>query len=323
MYAAWTTFLDLTRNLRIMGIPVFPGSFLKLKCFNIYPTIEYFPYFGYFKIESIVSLILNNNRPTVRLRAFRAIDDPETCKRFIKGHEHVLTAIGVKKVTSSKDDWMFNPAAFVLIVESLDGNFVYGGARIHVAGGTQALPIEEATGMMDPKIFDLVWAHAQSGTGEGCGLWNSREIAGYGIGSIFLTRAAIAIAPKIGLKSLFALCAPYTINLTKAVGYRQETGVGNNGTFYYPKLDLLATTMVLDDVEELSLASELDRQAILDLRQMGVGARIETLRSKEIEIHYDLSLNDLEGWDLNRIIQMSNGPRSITKENDPDKIIIL
>ncbi|MFZ4262051.1 hypothetical protein ACFRAE_08410 [Sphingobacterium sp. HJSM2_6] len=270
-----------------------------------------------------MSLILNNNRPTVRLRAFRAIDDPDTCKRFIKGHEHVLTSIGVKKVTSSKDDWMYNPAAFVLIVESLDGSSVYGGARIHVAGGTQPLPIEEATGLMDPKILDLVWSFAQDGTGEGCGLWNSREIAGYGIGSIFLTRAAIAIAPKIGLNSLFALCAPYTINLTKAVGYRQETGVGNNGTFYYPKLDLLATTMILDDVINLPLASEEDRQAILDLRAMSVGARIETLRNKEIEIHYDLGLNNLNNWNLQEIVKMANGPRNITIENNPENIMIL
>lgn len=270
-----------------------------------------------------MTLIIKNGRPVVRLRAFRAIDDPETCLRFIKGHEHVLTAIGVKKVTSSKDEWMFNPAAFVLIVESLDGENVYGGARIHVAGGTQPLPIEEATGLMDSKIFDLVWAHAQDGTGEGCGLWNSREIAGYGIGSIFLTRAAIAIAPKIGLSTLFALCAPYTVNLTKSVGYRQETGVGNNGTFYYPKLDLLATTMLLDDVKNLPTASDEDRAAILALRDLAVGPRIETLRSKEIEIHYDLSLNNLKDWDLQTIIDMANGPRSLNKDINPDDIMIL
>lgn len=249
-----------------------------------------------------MSLILKDGRPVVRLRAFRAIDDPRTCERFIQGHEHVLAAIGVKKVTSSKNDWMYNPAAFVLIVESLDGENVYGGARIHVAGGSQPLPIEEATGKMDPKIFDLVWDYAQEGTGEGCGLWNSREIAGYGIGSIFLTRAAIAIAPQIGIKSLFALCAPYTINLTKSVGYRLESSVGNNGTFYYPKLDLLATTMILDDVDNLSLADEGDKNAIMDLRNHGDVVRIEELRSKEIEIHYMLQLDNMDQWDLKTIV---------------------
>src|SRR6187402_2589134 len=129
---------------------------------------------------------INKAAPEVRLRAFRAIDEPETCALFIEGHTHVLTSIGVTKVSYSKNEWVNNPAAFVMVVESLDGKRVFGGARVHVSGGTEPLPIETATCAMDSKIFDLVWQYAQQGTGELCGLWNSREIAGYGVGSIFL-----------------------------------------------------------------------------------------------------------------------------------------
>lgn len=240
--------------------------------------------------------------PIVRLRAFRAIDDAVSCRLFLEGHEHVLTSIGVTKVTSSKDEWTRNPAAFVLIVESLDRTKVYGGARIHVAGGTQPLPIEQATGAMDDSVFDLVYQYAQEGTGEGCGLWNSREIAGYGIGSIFLTRAAIAISTQIGINSLFALCAPYTVKLTECVGYTFETSIGNNGTFYYPKLDLLATTMLLRDLNELSNASEENKDAILQLRNNLNCVRIEVLRKKQIEIHYELKIPNLDQWDLNAVI---------------------
>src|SRR5476649_2096700 len=134
---------------------------------------------------------LDKEKPEVRLRAFRAIDEPETCELFILGHTHVLTSIGVTKVTSSKNEWTKNPAAFVMVVESLDGKQVFGGARVHVAGGSEPLPIEQATSAIDRKVFDLVSEYAQHGTGEVCGLWNSREIAGYGIGSIFLVRTAI------------------------------------------------------------------------------------------------------------------------------------
>ena len=129
---------------------------------------------------------LNKEKPEVRLRAFRAVDDPKTCELFVEGHTHVLTSIGVTKVTSSKNEWTNNPAAFVLVVESMDGKRIYGGARVHVAGGSEPLPIEQATGSMDPLIYNLVWDYAQHvGTGELCGLWNSREIAGYGIGLHF------------------------------------------------------------------------------------------------------------------------------------------
>lgn len=240
--------------------------------------------------------------PVVRLRAFRAIDDPESCKLFLEGHEHVLTSIGVTKVTSSKDEWTRNPAAFVLIVESLDRKKVYGGARVHVAGGTQPLPIEQATGMMDNSVFDLVWQYAQKGTGEICGLWNSREIAGYGIGSIFLTRAAVAISAQIGLTSLFALCAPYTVKLAECVGYRIDFRIGNKGTFYYPKLDLLATTMLLDDIVALKGAAEEDRNAIMLLRENLTQSRVEELRKKKIHINYELNIANLDQWNLQEVI---------------------
>lgn len=250
-----------------------------------------------------MSLILNNGRPIVRLRAFRAVEDPKTCELFIEGHSNVLTAIGVKKVTSSKDEWMFNPGAFVLIVESLDGEHVYGGARVHVSGGSQPLPIEEATGKMDPKVFDLVWNYAQQGTGEVCGLWNSREIAGYGVGSIFLTRAAVAISTQIGLQSLFALCAPYTVKMAESVGYKLETSIGNKGTFYYPKLDLVATTMLLPDVKELSLAEEDERLAINKMRNNLNINSVEILRKKEIEIEYRIELPFMDKWSIESVIE--------------------
>lgn len=263
---------------------------------------------------------LNKDKPVVRLRAFRAVDDPKTCELFLQGHEQVLTSIGITKVTSSKNEWVHNPAAFVMVVESLDGNKVYGGARVHVAGGTEPLPIEQATCTMDPYIFDLVWKYAQHGTGELCGLWNSREISGYGIGSIFLIRAAAAISYQIGIQSLFALCAPYTIKPGEAVGMEIEKSVGNEGTFYYPKLDLIATTMVLKDVPTLSKAYEEDKNAIIRIREDLNIVRVEVLRRKEITIHYETQIPDLDKWSLQETI--ANAKRNFFKstidENDVD-----
>ncbi len=270
-----------------------------------------------------MALVFKDERPVVRLRAFRAIDDPKACERFIEGHTHVLTSIGVKKVTSSKDEWMYNPAAFVLIVESLDGENVYGGARVHVAGGSQPLPIEEATGKMDSKIFDLVWNYAQEGTGEVCGLWNSREIAGYGVGSIFLTRAAVAISTQIGLKSLFALCAPYTVKMAESVGYNLETSVGNNGTFYYPKLDLIATTMILKDVDQLTSAEEEERKAIDKIRRNLNVTNVELLRRREIEIEYRAELPNIDSWSLKDAINNLKPNQSSDFDNGVEDLDFL
>lgn len=258
----------------------------------------------------------HTGHPIVRLRAFRAIDDPPSCQLFLEGHAHVLASIGVTKVTSSKDEWTKNPAAFVLIVESLDRSKVYGGARIHVAGGSQPLPIEEATGQMDSSVFDLVWEYAQTGTGEICGLWNSREIAGYGIGSIFLTQAAVAISSQIGLHSLFALCAPYTVKQAECVGYKVDYRIGSNGTFYYPKLDLVATTMLLEDVISLPYANDENKAIILQLREQTNQIRVEILRKKHIEIHYDLNIPNLDLWDLN--LTIAHAQKTVLRADNPN-----
>src|SRR5690606_22163675 len=328
--AAWRS--STKKSVRALPAPVFFPS-LRAKKRGQSPAVFYQKYLtptvGWMAegicstLDSFIcfmSVDFVDGHPVVRLRAFRAIDDPSTCERFIEGHAHVLTAIGVKKVTSSKNDWMYNPAVFVLIVESLDGRRVFGGVRIHVAGGSEPLPIEQATGHMDPAMYDLVYQYAQSGTGEGCGLWNSREIAGYGIGSIFLTRAGAAISTQVGISSLFALCAPYTVKLAESVGYRIETSVGNEGTFYYPKLDLVATTMIMKNLDTLTEADEENKQAIRALRNNSTAKRIETLRNKQIEIHYQIDIPHLDRWSLSDTIANLKAPGSnaVGDENDPN-----
>lgn len=261
---------------------------------------------------------LNKEKPEVRLRAFRAVDDPDACKLFIEGHTNVLSNIGIAKVTSSKNEWMHNPAAFVLIVESLDKKKIYGGARVHVAGGSEPLPFEQATKALDPAIYDLVYRYAQHGTGEFCGLWNSREIAGYGVGSIFLSRACVAISTQIGLKSIFALCAPYTVKMGENSGYEIETSIGNNGTFYYPKMDLIATTMILKDPVNLSKAIDEERTAIFKLRESLNVIRTEVLRKKEIKIDYQIEIPNIDQWDLQAAIANT----SLKEKNSTDAEIM-
>lgn len=227
----------------------------------------------------------------ISIRAFRAIDDRIGCERFLEGHRRVLTSIGIKEVASAKAEWMEQKSVFVIIVESEDGTQVLGGARIHAADGINQLPIEEATSIFDEKIFRLVKSKMPEGTGEICGLWNSRQVAGMGIGSMFLTLAAVAIAPHIGLKSLFALCAPYTVEMAQSVGYHIVTEIGNNGTFYYPKLDLLATVMLLENTETLALANENEKSRVLKLRNEPAGKSIHLLKNnKEVEIDFQLHI---------------------------------
>lgn len=227
----------------------------------------------------------------LRLRAFKAIDDPESCKKFLKGHGDILSSIGVNKVTSSQETWVENPGTYVLVVEDPDSADVLGGARVDTSYGNSKLPIAAATGYMDPKIYDFIAQEAESGTGEICGLWNSRKVAGLGFGSLFLTRAAVAITTQIGVKSLFALCAPYTVATAESFGYNTIKEVGNEGTFYYPKLDLLATAMLLPDTNALTTGADLEKERVASLRQ-DPNQRFEELsRRNTVDIQYQLDLN--------------------------------
>ena len=110
------------------------------------------------------------------------------------------------------------------------------------------------------------------------------------------------MSSQIGLDSLFGLCAPYTVKMAQSVGYEIEYGIGNNGTFYYPKLDLLATVLILRDLKNLSAADEENRRAIMTLRDNLQGVRIEELRRKKIEIHYDIEIPNMDQWNLKATI---------------------
>lgn len=234
----------------------------------------------------------------LRLRAFRATDDFETCLRFYEGHKKVLENHGIYKVTSSTAEWIQSKSVFLVVVETIDGSKLYGGARIHAADGVLPLPIEQATGKLDPAIHDYIRYYAMNGTGELCGLWNSVEVAGLGIGSLFPSRAAVVIAEQIGLSTLFSLCSPATVRFNQWIGSRVFTEVGNNGTFYYPKLDLLATAVFLEDVAELSRSHPRERQKMLYLRQNTTSIIPETSPFKKnisVNVHYHLSLSNVGG----------------------------
>ena len=228
----------------------------------------------------------------IRIRAFRAIDDPETCLKFIEGHRRVLSIYGIENVTTNTDDWIYNPAIFVVVVESLDRNKLYGGARVQAANGITPLPIEEATGSMDDKIYDIVKYYAQYGTGELSGLWNSKEVAGLGIGSFFPSRTSVVIAEQIGLSTMFSLCAPATVRFNQWIGSSVLTSVGNNGTFYYPKLDLLATACFLPDVAELTNAHVREREKMFYLRKNPdcIIREKSPFKNLYVNVHYDLTI---------------------------------
>ena len=234
----------------------------------------------------------------LRLKAFRAVDNPELAQKYVQGHQDVLKIYGITEITSAKDDWYNNPATYAIVAIDEDTQEVVGGIRMQVVGGDRPLPVEDAVGYMDDRIHDIVHTyHTIFGAAELCGLWNSRKVAGYGV-SWLLTRTGIAIAPQVGVRTLFGICANITLPMFKKTGYVIERSVGVDGTFYYPKSDLLAYTIIMD-AELLDTAHAEEREKIFNLRKYFNQRSIITGPKATFEVQYDLVLSQCELFEYN------------------------
>lgn len=227
----------------------------------------------------------------IRIRAFRAIDDNKACQQYAKEHMDVLKIYGITKITTANNSWMENPNVYVIMAERTEDNQPVGGARIHIYDPAYPLPMDVAVKDFDPSVKELLEQHHNNGgTGEICGLWNSRDVAGWGIGTIFLSRAGVALAKQLPMQSMFVLCAEHTIGITLEKGFVIETKLGDSGGFNYPKEGLVATAAVIDDLDDLSHAEEKDREIIMSLRANNRQTRHEVHNGRELEIEYQLDL---------------------------------
>jgi ribosomal protein S18 acetylase RimI-like enzyme len=228
------------------------------------------------------------------ITAFRACDYPSLCEEFMEGHANVLRDIGisVNKLTSANISWSKSKDSYVITARSLEDFKVVGGARIDIAGGSLSLPIEAAVGMLDTRIYDLVKEKAVKGTGEVCGVWTSQAVAGRGI-ALLLLRAAISLSTQLRLSSLFVFCSEATFSMFTKLGCTVYKSLGNDGTFYYPKENLLATVLILHDPDTLCSADEINRNSVFLLRSDPKQEKVENAPKGDLYVKYDLLISSL------------------------------
>lgn len=232
---------------------------------------------------------IENESLTLNISSFKAINHPELCDFFSTGHSNVLKDFGVKQVTSANKSWHKNPDSYAIYVQMNQNSDFVAGARVDVSTGILPLPIEEAIGFFDKSIYNLVEHYSKNKTGEVCGLWSSKDCAGKGV-AFFLIKSSIALAKILKLGSLFALCSPYTVSMFAKLGFEIETSIGNQGTFYYPKLDLIATAMILKDLNSLENVSEENKHLIFNLYESPTQYSWENGSKELIKIKYNLTI---------------------------------
>ncbi len=225
-----------------------------------------------------------------KIRVYKAVDEIDTSLRFVEGHRKMLEAYGVAKVTSANEAWIDDPDTYVIIAESCDDQRILGGTRIQVRTPSMKLPMEDAIAKVDKNIYNYVDKIGDYNVAEFCGLFNSKEVAGYGIGSMFLGRVAIAIASQIGVKYLMGLCPPATLRNSARVGFEILRDLGINGKFYYPKEGLIATSLIINDLDNLPNADPHERERIFDLRRNPTQHTMEKGPKGALEIIYEINL---------------------------------
>lgn len=229
----------------------------------------------------------------VKVRIIKAKEDLEATNKYIQGHIKVLETYGVSKVTSADTSWTEDPNVYLILVEAIDDQRILGGARIQLNSVQFPLPVVEATKGLDARILEYMAPYKQLEVAELCGLWNSKEVAGYGIGSIYLGRVGVAISSQLNIKRLLALCSPATLRNCYKVGYKIITTLGENGKFFYPKEGLIATALEIVDIDELKSAHPEDRDFIINLRNNLSHLSQESGPKGSMDIEFSLKIPEL------------------------------
>lgn len=221
------------------------------------------------------------------IRAFRAVDEPELCEEYIKGHVKVLTDFGIANITSNNNEWTKHPHIYCLGLRSEAGELL-SGIRIQLADGNFPLPIEIAIGKMDNKIYTLVDEYAKNGgIGELSGLWVDNRLRGLSIGW-YMVRAAIASSIQLNFKTMIGICGNVTLKMFNSVGFVVEEELGNNGQFLYPNDELIAHAVGILDAISLEHAFEYDKNIMQQLRSKYIQKRIEKDSKTHIQVDYNL-----------------------------------
>ena len=229
------------------------------------------------------------NLKEISIRAFRAIDDLDSCMRFRRGHLGVLEAFGFE-LSSSKEDWMSDPLTYVIIIESPDREITYGGSRIQLYGGDLPLPIESAIGDDVPELFQFLKSQEETKIAELCGLWNSVAVAGLGIGSTYSIRSAIALGKLLQFQHMVALCSAFTYRISHRYGFNLVRELAEDGKIYYPGANQYAHITYQSDLLNLPGTDKTEFERIMEIYSNPKLETQEKLGDYNVRICYSLEI---------------------------------
>ncbi len=225
----------------------------------------------------------------ISIRAFRAIDDPASCKRFAHEHAKVLTDLGVDSVVVPDDSWARDPNTYVFVAEHHTLGMIAG---IRLERATHSRPLRMQTCLMNlaPSIVPVLDSLQPQGNAELCGLWNAHRFSGRGVPWL-LVSTAVACASQLGLNSIVTFIAEYVAPYAAKVGFSTMDHIGDQGRLVYPIPTIKTWAMVLEDAVTLSHVDNETRQRLMSLRTRPQQFRVESPKGTDLFVLYDLLLD--------------------------------
>lgn len=220
-------------------------------------------------------------------KAYRAIEDEESCLAFHEGHSKILLELGINNLTSNEPSWMQDADVLVINVIDNDNNEVVGGIRVHKYNLNFSLPIIDALIDLDDNIVNTFELIREQGVVESCGLWNSKKVYGKGI-SPLLARASVSLSATFRPKHLYCFSAPYTLRMIMKLGFLPALELGNMGKFHYPSEKFISSVLRIEDLYVLHSADSFEKERIFSLMTEPNQHYIENSQGKEVDVYYNL-----------------------------------
>ena len=170
----------------------------------------------------------------VTLHVFRSSDDPHLSARFSEGHQTVLRAAGIKKLTSFHPDWMGDPNAVLFLLTCEDDQTLLSGMRLQRRTAAGSLPLERAIAARHPEVTAYLDERQAEGCGEFCALWSRRETAVAGVGMLPMSCVGLGLMPQLDIRHGFAFMGTNMRPIQRELGFTILDDLGEEGQFDYP-----------------------------------------------------------------------------------------
>jgi hypothetical protein len=223
------------------------------------------------------------------LSLHRASDNHTICEDFVKGHRQLLAVNGVD-LGPIDSSWFNSKNVFLLVVRRINDGEILGGSKLVIYDGDENLPLLKLLKDDYPELLSYLREFQNGGLVEISGLWNSRSVAGLGLGSEQLIRTSIAISGMLNVETVITFCSPFVTRFAELYGFVPLSKFGTNGSIPFPDERWLSTINILEDPMVMSKADLSEKEIIFDLRANPSQMKDFDSRGKQIKIKFELSI---------------------------------